>query len=96
MSRNHNRMLIPGQQKVQINHLPMPIAQPIPLVLNQPGQTQLTIIGGLTKLEYAAIHLGGNVDRARELLDECKRVQKEIDEAEKNNQANAVAAGSHG
>lgn len=62
---------LPRQVQVSAQLAEGPAAFPSQLV----GGSQLLVFGGLTKLEYAAIHLGGDVEKAANVLAECRSRQ---------------------
>jgi hypothetical protein len=77
MSGN-GRLVRPDAINIQVQSHPGPLAQPASFVIQQPGGVNLQIVGGLTKLEHAAIQIAAgrncSADEAVEMAAEVLRV----------------------
>lgn len=56
-----NRIVQPGVANVNVQFIPAPLAAPVSLVIPDSSGPQLGIIGGLSKLEHAAIQIAAGL-----------------------------------
>lgn len=80
---NNARLQLPNSFNFKMHRVPL--SQPLSMIENtQVGSPTLHAIGGMTPLETMVCHVAGGmpeqtpqevVDRAKDLLDECARVQ---------------------
>lgn len=93
MSSGNGRILTPNAVNVAAQFQPGPLASPVAVTLQGPGQVQVIAIGGLTKVEQLAGMIYGKspesgpftvetraakaVDAAEAIIAECERREKE-------------------
>ena len=69
MDKN-NRIALPGAVSVETTYVAGPLAAPASVVLQNPGQVKVLVLGGLTKLEATAGLIVGHLTADDEMTNE--------------------------